>query len=160
MKTRGGGGIDTKSNGYCNLSMSRSQYLFAIKKLKRVSLMDALITWHCIIPCINWYTWARLCKAYLGQSYISRKKAHHGICSYSRILASLPLISGLDITLYFPIHTSIRIFKKNFCIVILKSTKILFLIGLVSLRSVTWFYSCFVNYLPPSPFQNIFLTKP
>lgn len=29
-----GGGIDTKSNGYCNLSMSRSQYLFAIKKTK------------------------------------------------------------------------------------------------------------------------------
>lgn len=26
-----GGGIDTKSNDYCNLSMSRSQYLFAIK---------------------------------------------------------------------------------------------------------------------------------
>lgn len=68
------GGMDTKSNGYCNLSMSRSQYLFAIKKLRRVSLMDALITWHCIIPYINWYTWARLCKAYLGQGYISRKK--------------------------------------------------------------------------------------
>lgn len=30
-ENEGGGGIDTTSNGFCNLSMSRSQYLFAIK---------------------------------------------------------------------------------------------------------------------------------
>lgn len=136
VKTRGGG-IDTKSNGYCNLSMSRSQYLFAIKKTKAGEsngCFDHVTLYHTVYKLV--YMGPSL-QGILRPGLYFQKKANHGICSYSQILASLPLISGLDITLFFPIHKSIRIFKKNFCIVILRSTKILFLIGLVSLRSVT-----------------------